>query len=119
MDGVRSRPARSVQVEGHSSSVATHPDACTSTTASLIAATGYGRSARVMPAVPASGSVTTIAFIACRPLCAPSPTPAGVPSSAPYAATSGGQEPSGVAGQQPRLDRLAQALDPEGAEVRH
>ena len=29
MDGVRSRPARSAQVEGHSSTVETNPEACT------------------------------------------------------------------------------------------
>src|SRR6201997_2143215 len=63
IDGVRSRSRRSVQVEGHAISVGTNPDACTSTTTSLIAAGGSGRSTSVIPAVPAAWSVTTIAFM--------------------------------------------------------
>src|SRR3954447_1628000 len=63
IDGVRSRSARSVQVEGHPSSVETNPDAWTSTMTSFIAAGGSGRSASVIPAVPAAWSLTTIAFI--------------------------------------------------------
>src|SRR3954452_925352 len=63
IDGARSRPARSVQVEGHAVSVGTNPDAWTSTMTSFIAAGGSGRSISVMPAVPAASSVTTIAFI--------------------------------------------------------
>src|SRR6478672_13797390 len=63
IDGVRSRPRRSVQVEGHASSVGTNPDAWTLTTTSFIAACGSGRSTSFIPAVPAAWSVTTIAFI--------------------------------------------------------
>src|SRR5215470_1245135 len=63
IDGVRSRPRRSVQVEGHVSSVGTNPDAWTRTTTSFIAACGSGRSTSFIPAVPAAWSVTTIAFM--------------------------------------------------------
>src|SRR5262245_37808181 len=63
MDGVRSRSRRSVQVEGHSISVGTTPQACTSATTSLIAGFGSGRSTSVIPDVPKVRSVTTIAFI--------------------------------------------------------
>src|SRR5689334_9417532 len=63
IDGVRSRPARSVQVEDHPTSVGTNPDAWISTMTSLIAGSGSGRSTNVIPAAPAAGSVTTIAFI--------------------------------------------------------
>src|SRR5689334_11896657 len=59
----RSRPERSTHVEGHSHSAGTKPDARTSTTTSLIAGVGSGRSASVIPAAPAARFVTTIAFI--------------------------------------------------------
>src|ERR1700756_2522556 len=59
----RSRPARSTHVEGHSHSAGTKPDAWTSTTTSLIAGVGSGRSASVIPAASAVWSVTTIAFM--------------------------------------------------------
>src|SRR5690349_22099909 len=58
----RSRPERSTHVEGHSHSAGTKPDAWTSTTTSLIAGVGCGRSASVIPAVSAAGFVATIAF---------------------------------------------------------
>ena len=60
-------PTRSAQVDGQVSSVGTKPDACTSTTTSLIVRFGNGRSANVIPAVPAASSVTTIAFIGMCP----------------------------------------------------
>src|SRR3954454_8202236 len=63
VDGVRSRPRRSVHVEGQAISVGTNPDAWTRTMTSLIAAGGSGRSTSVIPANPAASSVTTIAFI--------------------------------------------------------
>jgi hypothetical protein len=55
-------PRRSVQVEGQVSSVFTKPDAWTWTRTWLIAGCGSGRSASVMPALPAAWSVTVIAF---------------------------------------------------------
>src|SRR3954451_8325706 len=61
--GVRSRSWRSVQVEGQLSSVPTNPDPWISTSTSLIAGLGSGRSLSFIPAVPAAWSVTTIAFI--------------------------------------------------------
>src|SRR5579862_8260186 len=64
MHGVRSRSRRSVQVEGHSNSVPTNPDANTWTTTSFIAARGSGRSSNFIPAVPRALSTTTIALIA-------------------------------------------------------
>src|SRR6185437_16206331 len=71
IDGVRSRSRRSVQVEGQAVSVGTNPDAWISTTTSLIAACGSGRSTSFIPAVPAAWSVTTIAFIVRLPLSSP------------------------------------------------
>jgi hypothetical protein len=54
IDGARSRPARSVQVDDQPTSVGTNPDAWISTMASLIAADGSGRSTSVIPAAPAA-----------------------------------------------------------------
>src|SRR3954452_15051773 len=61
--GARSCPERSTHVEGHSHSAGTKPDAWTSTTTSLIAGFGSGRSASVIPAASAAWSVATTAFI--------------------------------------------------------
>src|ERR1700748_2740867 len=62
--GARSRPERSTHVEGHSHSAGTKPDAWTSTTTSLIAGVGSGRSASVILAAFAAVFVATIAFTA-------------------------------------------------------
>src|SRR5690606_25940416 len=94
IEGVRSRPERSVHVPGQVSSPGVNPDACTSTTAALPAGSGSGRSVRVIPAGPAVLSVTTTALTVGLLCCVPRspfvgspPLAAGGPAALPAGKT--------------------------------